>query len=183
MFVCSYGLEKIVQKCIPSKYDELKEYCKNNLVLNMKKKNKNVNKYIDDLRKKHKEERSLDEIFFSNEEKILTTFGMAAAYRAGENEYIKTIIENVFLKYFGIGIANYINIINPEKIILGGGMIEGFLCDNPKAENILNEYVNNNSLSQPRERVTISSEEKGDISSIGAALIFKDESYPNKEGR
>lgn len=92
-------------------------------------------------------------------------------------------INEEFLEYTAIGVANCINILNPEIVILGGGMIRAFLYDsngNKIDTNIreLKEKIEKYALSiHTADNIIIKSTEKQEVASIGAALIFKDKSY------
>ncbi|MBI5417559.1 ROK family protein [Candidatus Poribacteria bacterium] len=164
LLVCSYGIELMAKKCDPQAYKKLKEYCKN---LENNEELKNNEKYKKYFKK-----------YFSEKYGGLTTYAISAAYYLGENQYVKEVVEDIFLRYLGIGIANYINIINPEKIILGGGMIEGFLESELQTQHKLREYVEKYSLLTPQYNVSITPNlDEEHIASVGAALIFKDESY------
>jgi len=56
--------------------------------------------------------------------KKVNTYIISAAYY-NNNHYVMQIVEN-FFEYVAIGVANYINILNPDIVYLGGGMVRGF---------------------------------------------------------
>jgi predicted NBD/HSP70 family sugar kinase len=104
----------------------------------------------------------------------LTTYQIATAYKE-KDPYTVDVIENEFIKYLAIGVSNYINILNPEKIILGGGMIRTFLSEQVRIEQI-QKVISDYTLSAEGNILTDVTE-KQYLASIGAALIFEDDSY------
>ena len=106
-------------------------------------------------------------------EKLTTTL-IQKAYEKG-NPYATQIVEDKFLEYVAIGVSNYINILNPEKIFLGGGMIRAFVSD--KNEEKLKNKIRDKYTLDVNSDVAVSHTENQYLASIGAALIFKDETY------
>jgi glucokinase len=113
-------------------------------------------------------------------------FGLCDAFYAEQKFAVEVVKED--LEFLAIGIANYMNILNPEEIILGGGMIRGFFGDqhskplgmSPKTylHKLIPKYaVRSVSAAPVDDMVVYTEEEKRDLASLGAALIFKDESY------
>jgi len=104
-----------------------------------------------------------------------TTYKIATAYKK-RDPYAVNIVENEFSQYLAIGISNYINILNPEKIILGGGMIRAFLS-NEAGKRLIQKKIDDYVLPVGVNNILTDVTEKQYLASIGAALIFKDESY------
>jgi len=73
-------------------------------------------------REKYKDEKDF--------EKLSTPFLSRAFYEG--DEYVCEIVK-IFIKYLAIGVANYLNIINPASVYLGGGMIEAFYRRNDRS--------------------------------------------------
>ena len=105
----------------------------------------------------------------------LTSYFFSLAYHAGD-KYAQQVVDK-FLEYLAVGIANYINVINPEAVYLGGGMISGFFNDDDNVETEVHNKVRKFVL-HPARNVTISRLSNDPNASIGAALIFHDDSYP-----
>ncbi len=103
-----------------------------------------------------------------------TTRKIADAYKE-KYPYAVDIVENEFCKYLAIGISNYINILNPEKIILGGGMIRAFLSTEAGRQMIQNK-IHDYALEVGGDILTDVTG-KQYLAGIGAALIFEDDSY------
>jgi glucokinase len=71
-------------------------------------------------------------------------------------------------RYLGYGLASVINLLNPARIVLGGGAIEsvGLMFD------LAVEYARREGLTAPSERVEFVRASLGDYSGVvGAALI------------
>lgn len=110
-----------------------------------------------------------------SEQGAFNTFVIERAYREGD-EYISIIVDN-FLKYLAKGIANYVNIFDPEEVILGGGMIRGF-CHTDRMKQLLQEKIDQYTyLPSSANLLTFHYREDIRMSALGAALISKDESY------
>lgn len=93
-----------------------------------------------------------------------------------EDQYAKKIVDN-FFDYIAIGIANYIDILNPEEIIVEGTMIRKFY-DIYKSENTLWPKICDYAITHLAARdLKLHLSESRYISCMGAALIFKDGSY------
>ncbi len=70
---------------------------------------------------------------------------------------------------FGITMANIVNILDPEIIVLGGGSIEASDLFLPKAKKIMREHI----LSPLSKKIKISRSKLGQqAGAIGAALLF-----------
>jgi glucokinase len=88
------------------------------------------------------------------------------ALEAGDELVTETITEAG--RYLGYGLASVINLLNPERIVLGGGVIEavGLMFD------IAVEYARRESLAAPCQTVEFTRAKLGDHAGVvGAALI------------
>lgn len=88
------------------------------------------------------------------------------ALEQGDELVMETITEAG--RYLGYGLASVINLLNPERIVLGGGVIEsvGLLYD------VAVEYARRESLAAPGKVVEFTRAELGDHAGVvGAALI------------
>lgn len=97
-------------------------------------------------------------------------FELEKEARAGNNEAIKIFSENG--KNLGIGLANIINILNPEMIVIGGGLSNlGDLILKPAKES-LKRFIANPAAQSTK--IVLS--KLGDIAiPLGAILLFKKE--------
>lgn len=164
MYTSSYGLINIAKKLDPKEYERLKRD-HNAIIQQQKYKDLLEDEKFREHKKKH----------FDRDRDELTSYFFSLAFHAG-GKYACEVV-NTFIKYLAVGIANYINVINPQIVYLGGGIIEGFCTDRDKITD-LHKEVDKYILPSARG-VTIKGlkfKEK-QIASIGAALIFKDQSY------
>jgi len=123
----------------------------------------------------------LEKHFDENNE--LTTYFFSLAFYAGEQYASKLVKE--FIDYLAIGIANYINVINPRGVYLGGGMIRGFYDNRYKSrylrcttEVLLRRELNKYALPSARQVAIVRRDyTETRIASMGAALMLKDQSY------
>ena len=119
----------------------------------------------------------------NEEEKSLSTHVICDAFYDGD-PYASEIVDK-FLEYTAIGVANYINILNPEEIILGGGMIRAFYDKDRQSpyfkrttHDLLWEKICEYSIpTLIGSSLTVEGTPKQYLASLGAALIFKDKSY------
>ncbi len=119
----------------------------------------------------------------------LTTYFFSLAFNAGDRYAAEVVKE--YVHYLAIGIANYINVINPTTVYLGGGMIRGFYDDkfeNPHlyhtVQSLLRTEILKYALPSSGEPSIITRDYKQtQIASMGAALINKDKSYFDFKGR
>ncbi|MBI4777352.1 ROK family protein [Candidatus Desantisbacteria bacterium] len=73
-------------------------------------------------------------------------------------------------EYLGIGVANLVNILNPEAIILGGGVME---AAGRHLLKIIKDTVQNRALSQAKDNLRIELAKLGsDAGLIGASLLI-----------
>lgn len=115
--------------------------------------------------------------------KKLSTPFLSRVFYEGD-EYVCEIVK-IFIKYLAIGVANYLNIINPASIYLGGGMIEAFYNDKKESPSLgyptsklFEDEKNKYALDSVRDVIVLTGEyEEKKIAALGAALIFKDQSY------
>lgn len=86
------------------------------------------------------------------------------------DQLVKKIIKNAAV-YTGIAVANLINVLNPQVVVLGGGIIEALEDD--MMPTIL-ETVNNNAFPGSLKGVDIIATKLGDFAGInGAAVLAK----------
>ncbi|MGB8951205.1 MAG: ROK family protein [Candidatus Aminicenantales bacterium] len=168
MYCSSYGMINIAKKLNFNEYDRLKhDYA------TIKQKEEYQRLLEESVFKEHSSDH-----FDKNGE--LTSYFFSLAFHAGEH-YACEVVKK-YIKYLAIGIANYINVINPQIIYLGGGMIEGFYTDKGPINtgHLLHTEVEKYILPSA-SRVTIKKleYEERTIANIGAAFIFKDLSYFN----
>ena len=149
MYVCSYGILGIAKNLDPEAFDRF------------------ARQYLGRL----------------NGERELTTEVLSDAVYEGD-PYASRIVEK-FYEYTALGVANYINVLNPEEIILGGGMIRAF-CDEKRrlpnwdctGRDFLERKVLKYAIpSSVGDYLTVDTTSRRYMSSLGAALIFRDESY------
>lgn len=101
----------------------------------------------------------------------LTPAMISLAASEGDEIAIETLQETGY--YIGIGIANAINILNPDKVIIGGGISQaGELLFDP-----IRRTVATNAISVPYQACQILPAELGDNAGIlgGAALVVQKE--------
>jgi glucokinase len=91
---------------------------------------------------------------------------VAERARRGEENFLSLFEEMGF--YLGVGLANLINIFNPENVVIGGGLLEAQDLYWEKMKLIMKEYA----LSPSQESVKISPSVLGErASAIGGALL------------
>ncbi len=91
---------------------------------------------------------------------------LAEAVKRGDALVTETITEAG--RYLGYGLASVINLLNPERIVLGGGVIESV----PLLFDVAEEYARYESLKAPGQAVEFSRAKLGDHAGVvGAALI------------
>jgi glucokinase len=88
------------------------------------------------------------------------------AISRGDELVIETVTEAG--RYLGMGLASVINLLNPERIILGGGVIEsvGLLYD------VAVEYARRESLAAPGQAVSFTRAKLGDHAGVIGAALF-----------
>ncbi len=93
---------------------------------------------------------------------------IAQAASEGDEVSIETLRETGY--YIGIGVANAINILNPDKVVIGGGIAQaGDLLFDP-----IRTTVEVNALYEPLQAVEIVPAQLGDDAGVlgGAALVI-----------
>jgi len=94
------------------------------------------------------------------------------ALRRGD-KFVEQIVEEA-AEYTGIAVANVINLINPEVIVLGGGVMDQ-LADDMMA--IIIETAKDYALPGTAKGIEIIASKRGDDAGItGAAVLAKRES-------
>jgi len=125
----------------------------------------------------------LEEKYVHRHSKKSLTYPLAEAFYDGD-PYAGEIVDK-FFEHVAIGVANYVYILNPQEIVLGGGMIRAF-HSRDKASPFFKRTTHDLLLEKIREYITPSFDRdyltidftpKQYLSSLGAALIFKDNSY------
>lgn len=170
MYVSSYGIINIAKTLNPEEYERLKENYERII---------QQERYQELLRNEKFKNHPKEPKEYLDEKGELTSYFFSLAFYAGEKYACKVVEE--FIKYLGIGIANYLNVINPRRVYLGGGMIEAFYTDDAPINTVrlLNETLRKYALPSATEGIIIQKGvyEETRFADIGAALIFKDHSY------
>jgi glucokinase len=104
----------------------------------------------------------------AEDEGKLTAGTIARAAEAGD-DVSRTIYEDVGT-YLGVALASYVNIFNPEAILIGGGVSRASNLFLPTARRVMEERA----MSSPLEDVTLGLAELGDrIGSLGMIARIK----------
>lgn len=101
--------------------------------------------------------------------RYITPAMIAEAAEEGDPISIETMEETGY--YIGLGVANAINILNPDKVVIGGGIAQaGKLIFDP-----IMRTVRVNALAAPLEAVEILPAELGDDAGVlgGAAMVIQ----------
>lgn len=93
------------------------------------------------------------------------------AIAAGESAVEESL--NKSAEYLGVGLANIVNIFNPEVVVLGGGLVEKFGADYvSRAETVMRSRA----MRRLQDQVTIRVTELGDAAVVvGAASLVRKE--------
>jgi len=183
MYVSGFGLVNIAKNLDNAKYEAIK---------------KDYQKIIEeDEFKKILEEEKLDKKkLYSEREKELTSYFISIAFRVEDekiNEYPKEVVKK-FFEYLGIGLANYSNTLDIQRIYLAGGMINGFYskvkgcsfntdeCQIDIVE-LVRKYWEDHAIGAITTPVKLEEQQREIVASVGAALIFQDQSYFNYIGK
>ncbi|MFC7364294.1 MULTISPECIES: ROK family transcriptional regulator [Bhargavaea] len=87
-------------------------------------------------------------------------------YRSGNKEAVETLGKS--LEHLGIAVANYVSLLNPEMIILGGGLSQSFDVIRPIVSDNVKRYA-------PKECEIVRTAFGGEAGVIGAvALLLKE---------
>jgi len=89
------------------------------------------------------------------------------------NIYCKELAEQI-AKNLSIGIANIVNVLNPEVIILGGGIVDGFFKSNEFFKKTLIKYVDDGTLGVCRPNNILPTKLKDNTPILGAASLNED---------
>jgi predicted NBD/HSP70 family sugar kinase len=103
----------------------------------------------------------------ANRDEPLDPESVAEAIEMGDaaaQEVASEVAENL-----GLGIANYLNLVNPGAVVMGGGLMAGFFL--PMIDEITNA-VQRNALAEVANTPIVQSAHSNDASMIGAALLF-----------
>jgi len=85
---------------------------------------------------------------------------IAKAYRMGD-KVVSSVIEN-FCKLLGRAVAYSVNILNPQLIIFGGGLVEVL----PEIIDVTSRFIYHNCLTPSSRDITIAKSQLGEISPI-----------------
>jgi glucokinase len=100
---------------------------------------------------------------------ILRSKALSQAVSSNDQLVIKAVVESA--QYMGIGLASVINFYNPQRIILGGGLIEAVDMYLLVAE----KEARRRALPIPAKKVEFAKAQLGDFAGIvGAALLVRD---------
>ena len=178
MHVCSHGIFDMLKEIKP---EELKEFEDDYFEMH----NTKYSKDCREAKRQSKRER----LEFMNK----VTEVMSDSYYKGKAYAFGKIVDK-FFEDVAIGVANYVNILNPEEIILGGGMIRAFCDDEKETESSyfkesgiagyqsrghekIAEKMKKYALREAGTDLILELNPEQYLASQGAALIFKDESY------
>lgn len=98
--------------------------------------------------------------------------GVAMALDAGDEAAIEVARETAL--YLGMGVANYINILNPHAVVFGGGIMSGFFKEMSET---LDSAIQENTLREVANTSIVRSKFIDSGAAIGAALLF----HPQEE--
>jgi glucokinase len=102
---------------------------------------------------------------------ILRSKALSQAVQAGDDVVVRAV--NSAARYMGMGMATAVNLLNPRRIILGGGLVEAL----DHYYHLAEEEARYRSLRIASKKLEISKAELGDYAGIiGAALLAKDKS-------
>lgn len=101
------------------------------------------------------------------QDELLDTKDIVAAMDECD-EAAQEVIEEVATK-FGMGIANYLNIVNPAAVALGGGIMTGFFLHMVDG---ITRAMQKNALAEVANTPLIQSQHMDDGAALGAALLF-----------
>lgn len=76
--------------------------------------------------------------------------------------------------YLGLGIANYLNLVNPAAVVIGGGIMNGFFLH---MIDELTESVHRNALAEVANTPIVQSAHSEDGIALGAGLLFYEHDY------
>lgn len=103
---------------------------------------------------------------------ILRSKAMAEAVQAKDEVVIRAVTQAA--EYMGLGLATVMNFLNPERIILGGGLIE----EVDLYFQVAVKHARARALSVPAKKTEIVKAELGDYAGIiGAALLSKEKKF------
>jgi glucokinase len=98
-------------------------------------------------------------------EEILKSSLIKKAYLANDNVLKEELIKSA--NYFGMGLANIVNLLNPDVIIIGGGMIESM---EKELIPLIRESLDNHKF--PSSSYKLKTAELGDYSVLAGAAYF-----------
>lgn len=103
----------------------------------------------------------------ANHDRELDTRLVASAVDEGDMA-AQEVLEEVAEK-LGLGIANYLNLVNPAAVILGGGLMTGFFLQMVSG---VTRSIHKNALAEVANTPIVQSQHMDDGAAIGAALLF-----------
>jgi glucokinase len=107
-----------------------------------------------------------------------TSSDLADAYRQGDKLVIK--VANRAAKYLAIGIASVANVLNPEMVILGGGLTEAL--GEPFVHQVQKELEGRPMLAATQSLKVVKSELGDDAGVVGAALLARRRAMAGRNG-
>jgi glucokinase len=98
----------------------------------------------------------------------ITTYNIADAAASGD-AVAKEVLNEIGM-IIGAGISNYVNILDPGAVVLGGGVMDGLF---PYLARGIYKGIEDNVLPEIKPTAIVSSEHINDAPAIGAALLFR----------
>lgn len=102
----------------------------------------------------------------------ITARNVATAADAGDEAALEVLSE--VGARLGIGIANYLNLMNPDAVVLGGGIVTGMYLHLVGA---ISDAIERNALPQVRNTPILQSQFSDTGPAIGASLLFHPEEH------
>jgi len=79
------------------------------------------------------------------------------------------------VKWLGVALSNYVTLLNPERLILGGGVVDAA----PSLLETVRQSIDANSTLMSRRTVKLVSAELGDwAGAVGAAALLRESLRP-----
>jgi predicted NBD/HSP70 family sugar kinase len=85
-------------------------------------------------------------------------------------------VANEVAEDLGLGIANYLNLVNPSAVVIGGGLMKGFFLHMIDG---ITDAIHGNALAEVANTPIVQSSHSDDGIALGAALLFhREEKWP-----